>query len=87
MYATSVGLIMRGFEYLETYKADFDICTLEEFASRKKPEVAPPNGSYNDEDNSTSPAEEEEKMPLFKRIGLMFEKLLDAEDQPHNADV
>jgi cell division protein FtsA len=31
MYATSVGLIMRGFDYLDTYKKSFDAGTREEY--------------------------------------------------------
>src|SRR5512133_862932 len=39
MYATSVGLIMRGFEYLETYKKSFNAGVPEEYV---KPKVAVP---------------------------------------------
>ena len=36
MYATSVGLIMRGFEYLETYKKSFNAGNPEEFVKPKR---------------------------------------------------
>ncbi len=36
MYATSVGLIMRGFEYLETYKKSFVAGRKEDFIKSKK---------------------------------------------------
>ena len=39
MYATSVGLIMRGFEYLETYKKSFNAGNSAEFV---KPKIVVP---------------------------------------------
>jgi len=35
MYATSVGLIMRGFDFLETYKKSFNAGSAEDFAKQK----------------------------------------------------
>jgi cell division protein FtsA len=81
MYATSVGLIMRGFEYLETYKAEFDICPVDEIAYRKKEVVNKPAENVEIDDAPAPPVQQEEKLPLMEKIKIMFSKMLDAEDQ------
>ena len=64
MYATSVGLIMRGFEYLETYKKTFNAGTTEEFVKPKTAVV-----SQNDE-------EEEEADILHLNLFMRRKKYL-----------
>ena len=81
MYATSVGLIMRGFEYLETYKAEFDICPADEVSYRKNPVIDKPVENIENEDAPAPPVQHEEKLPLMEKIKIMFSKMLDAEDQ------
>jgi len=76
MYATSVGLIMRGFEYLETYKKTFNAGSKEEFV--------PPKTSVIDqhEGESFEPSlPEEEKTPLTEKIKLMLSRMFEVEDQ------
>jgi cell division protein FtsA len=85
MYATSVGLIMRGFEYLETYKKTFNAGSTDEFVAPKavdKPrheeveEIGVPSDSYE------TPEHEEEKIPLTEKIKSMLSKMFEVEDQP-----
>jgi cell division protein FtsA len=82
MYATSVGLIMRGFEYLETYKKSFNAGIPEEFV---KPKVAVDN-RYNEEEEEAfvPPVQEEEKISLTDKIKTMLSRMFEVEDQPIN---
>jgi cell division protein FtsA len=89
MYATSVGLIMRGFEYLETYKKSFNAGSKDDFVP---PKVVP---QYREEraetlltgektetvDPFTDPPQEEEKIPLTEKIKSMLSRMFEVEDQ------
>jgi len=81
MYATSVGLIMRGFEYLETYKKSFNAGKKEEFVRPKtviieKEEEVTVDGPEMDR--------EEERTPLTEKIKIMLSKMFEIEDQAIN---
>jgi cell division protein FtsA len=81
MYATSVGLIMKGFEYLDTYKKSFHAATREEFV---RPKVAAPSRAEEDIDEtfeSQEPVQEEEKTPLTEKIKMMLSRMFEVEDQ------
>ena len=90
MYATSVGLIMRGFDYLETYKKSFDAGAREEFArTRYKPEVEPEEETVDSFTGNTETKaaakprlQEEERVPLTEKIKSMLSKMFEVEDQP-----
>jgi len=97
MYATSVGLIMRGFEYLETYKKTFVAGSLEDFEAQKqvineskiKAEEARMKVQAEEEeeeiaDTFTEPVHEEEKVSLTDKIKIMLSKMFEVEDQPIN---
>jgi cell division protein FtsA len=80
MYATSVGLIMRGFEYLETYKKSFNAGSPDEFI---KPKAAVFNKHEEEEEETfTPPVQEEEKIPLTEKIKSMLSRMFEVEDQP-----
>lgn len=91
MYATSVGLIMRGFEYLETYRKTFDAASKEDYV-RTRPEPRENLESraevYHDEDDSRAnepehhKEEEEERVSLTDKIKSMLSKMFEVEDQP-----
>jgi len=76
MYATSVGLIMRGFEYLDTYKKVFSAGKKDEFV---KPMISefPGEGAEVTE----SGVKGEEKIPLTEKIKIMLSKIFEIEDQ------
>ena len=90
MYATSVGLIMRGFDYLDTYKKSFNAGAREEYV---KPEIEP---LVEEEEEITAEAvrtpepkitkkrevPEEEKITLTDRIKSMLTSMFEVEDQP-----
>ena len=79
MYATSVGLIMRGFEYLETYKKSFNAGNSEEFV---KPKAAVVDQHEDEEEETfTAPVQEEEKIPLTEKIKSMLSRMFEVEDQ------
>jgi len=80
MYATSVGLIMRGFEYLDTYKKSFNAGNSAEYV---RPRIVVPEQHVEKEEEAYSqPVHEEEKIPLTEKIKLMLSKMFEVEDQP-----
>ncbi|HLP73391.1 MAG TPA: cell division protein FtsA [Bacteroidales bacterium] len=80
MFATAVGLIMKGFEFLETYKKEFNAGNEKEFV---KPRVAPqPEEEVSDSDDETFQAPEVERIPITEKIKIMLSKIFDVEDQP-----
>jgi hypothetical protein len=83
MYATSVGLIMRGFDFLETYKKSFNAGTREEYMKPKAPVAAPKVEELEEVEATVSkPVHEEEKIPLTEKIKTILSKMFEVEDQP-----
>ena len=78
MYATAVGLIMRGFEYLETYKKTFN--------ASEKTEKAHFEPSLEEGINITNDAvakedEDDEKLSPMDKIKGYFSRIFEVEDQ------
>jgi len=82
MYATSVGLIMKGFEYLETYKKTFNAGNKEDIVQPKVVVQPVVDTIETEEEEYTAPVQEEEKTPLTEKIKLMLSKMFEVEDQP-----
>ena len=82
MYATSVGLIMRGFEYLETYKKTFNAGSSEEYIKPKSVVVENHETEGQEEETFVSPVQEEEKISLTDKIKTMLSRMFEVEDQP-----
>ncbi len=83
MYATSVGLIMRGFEYLDTYKKTFNAGNMDEFVKPKTVLADKHNEAEEAEEEAfTAPVQEEEKIPLSEKIKSMLSRMFEVEDQP-----
>jgi cell division protein FtsA len=82
MYATSVGLIMRGFDFLETYKKMFNAGKREEFV---KPNITVPVDEEI-ENVGTHEVEqtEEEKISLTDKIKSILTRMFEVEDQKIN---
>jgi cell division protein FtsA len=80
MYATSVGLIMRGFEFLETYKKPFNAGTLEEYDRPGASSALPKREEV--EEHAPEPVREDEKIPLTEKIKSILSKMFEVEDQP-----
>jgi cell division protein FtsA len=85
MFATSVGLIIRGFDHLETYKKSFIAGPAEDFVRTRKPvtenvkqEIV---ADVHDEPETSSA---EEKVPLTEKIKQMLSKMFEVEDQKIN---
>lgn len=83
MYATSVGLIMRGFDYLETYKKRFSAGKKEEFV---KPKTVVPVDEVDVESASeeNDVRIEEDRLSLTDKIKSMLTKIFEVEDQKIN---
>ncbi|MDP4224492.1 MAG: cell division protein FtsA [Bacteroidota bacterium] len=88
MYATSVGLIMRGFDYLDTYKKSFNAGTKDEFVRTRKPVVekidTETSGKTAGDEDENEPVQEEEKVSLTERIKKMLSNMFEVEDQKIN---
>jgi len=84
MYATSVGLIMRGFDYLETYKKTFNAGSQEEFVRPEPKVVTQQHKIETEEEEAFVPQDvpEEEKIPLTEKIKSMLSRMFEVEDQP-----
>ena len=82
MYATSVGLIMRGFEFLETYKKSFNAGSREEY-SQPKPAATVNVDPQHEEEKviEKAPVQEEEKIPITEKIKIILSKMFEVEDQ------
>ncbi len=80
MYATSVGLIMRGFDFLETYKKTFNAGSKEDFAPVQK--TFDWHKTEEVEERVNQPVQEEEKIPLTEKIKTILSKMFEVDDQP-----
>jgi len=78
MYATSVGLIMRGFDYLDTYKKSFNAARKEEYV---RPKTVVAENTETDTGEMTEPLHEEEKVSMADKIKQMLSKIFEVEDQ------
>lgn len=88
MYATAVGLIMKGFEYLDTYRKEFNAGSSQEFV-KPKPAVNPrspkPEPMAMEEEENPAADEvlqQDERIPITEKIKIMLSKIFDVEDQP-----
>lgn len=82
MYATAVGLIMKGFEYLDTYRKEFNAGSPQEFV---KPKAVVPQPELVDEEEEEifeDEPQQEERIPITEKIKIMLSKIFDVEDQP-----
>jgi cell division protein FtsA len=79
MYATSIGLIMRGFEYLETYKKLFSAGKKEEFVKTRDTSVE--NESKQDNPHEEELTEAEDKISLTEKIKSILSRMFEVEDQ------
>ncbi len=82
MYATSVGLIMRGFEYLETYKKTFNAGNTEEYVKPKAVIVGQLEEEEDEQETFAPTTHEEEKIPITEKIKSMLSRMFEVEDQP-----
>jgi cell division protein FtsA len=82
MYATSVGLIMRGFEYLDTYKKSFNAGTVQDYIKPKAVVVEKHEEEPEEDFVNSTPEPEEEKITLSEKIKRTLSKMFEVEDQP-----
>jgi cell division protein FtsA len=85
IYATAVGLIIRGLEHLETYKKPFNAGRKDEFVRVRKPVAEKVENIVTQElEDETEVSQTEEKVPLTERIKQMISKMFEVEDQKIN---
>ena len=77
MFATSVGLIMRGFEYLETYKSNFN-------AGEKSGSGDADADSKAEQEAIAEGIEQEEKMNWRDKFKSSLSRMFETEDQSIN---
>ena len=75
MYATAVGLIIRGFEYLETYKIPFNAYEIGDLSISNPPPPPPP---------PPQPGPDGDNLSHIDKIKDWFAKIFEVEDQPIN---
>lgn len=78
MYATGVGLIMRGFEFLDTYHKSFTAGRKEEFV---RPEKTAVSVEENEEDEINAGSRADDKVSLTDKIKSLLTKMFEIEDQ------
>ena len=85
MYATSVGLIMRGFEFLDIYKKEFNAGSKEQFSVPKTSYVTPKKevteDLHEEDEAMIETAQEEERIPLSEKIKSILSRMFEVEDQ------
>ncbi|HOP58780.1 MAG TPA: cell division protein FtsA [Bacteroidales bacterium] len=83
MYATAVGLVMRGFEYLDTYKKSFNAGHEDDFTKNAHRQTAT---EKNEKENFVSQEEapQEARTSLGEKIKIMMSKMFEVEDQSIN---
>ncbi len=83
MYATAVGLIMKGFEYLEMYKQDFNADTEDTYVKPpqkvavEEKETEENDISFEEEEIRPNPA----KMSITEKLKAVVSKMFEVEDQ------
>jgi cell division protein FtsA len=81
MYATSVGLIIRGFEHIETYKKSFNAAPREEYVRTRKPVAETVEKEVVDDVNDEAEeAAAAEKVSITEKIKQMLSKMFEVED-------
>jgi cell division protein FtsA len=84
MYATAVGLIIRGFEHLETYKKSFLAGTKEDYVRIRKPVVEKVENTVQEEPDNEPENPPTDKVPITEKIKLMISKMFEVEEQNIN---
>jgi cell division protein FtsA len=84
MYATAVGLIMRGFEYIETYRKSFNADRQEVFVRPQRIDVTEKEESVINGYEEPEEFVPEPKTSITEKIKMMMSKMFEIEDQPIN---
>jgi len=84
MYATAVGLIIRGFDHLVTYKKSFQAGSKDDYVKTKKPFTEKVENPVAEEPEPEPAAVTVEKVPITDKIRQMISKMFEVEDQSIN---
>jgi cell division protein FtsA len=82
MYATAVGLIMRGFEYIETYRKTFSAGRQDEYIRPTHVDIS--ERELEEEVSVPDQEPQEVKTSLAEKIKMMMSKMFEVEDQTIN---
>ena len=80
MYATSVGLIMRGFDYLDTYKKSFNAAPQDDFIEKPAEVYEPAEVATDDQTDNNR----EQRTSLSEKIKMIMQKMFEVEDNSIN---
>ncbi|HOU96582.1 MAG TPA: cell division protein FtsA [Bacteroidales bacterium] len=83
MYATSVGLIMKGFEFLDTYHKKFTAGKKGDFVISEKANVSN-YGSDEDAMETVESGQHEERVSLTDKLKALLSRMFEIEDQSIN---
>ncbi len=81
MYATAVGLIMRGFDHLETYRKTFSAGPRDEYIRPEKLVTTIAEDEMSEDMSEEAETQAEEKVPLTEKIKQMLSKMFEVEDK------
>jgi cell division protein FtsA len=86
MYATAVGLILRGIDHLETYKKSFEAGSKEDFVKTRKPGTEKVASKQVEEPEAAEAPEpvSHDRVPITERIKQMIANMFEVEDQTIN---
>lgn len=86
MYATAVGLILRGIDHLETYKKSFEAGSKEDFVKTRKPGTEKVESKQVEEPEAAEAPEpvSHDRVPITERIKQMIANMFEVEDQTIN---
>lgn len=86
MYATAVGLILRGFDHLTTYKKSFEAGNKDDYVRTKRPGSEKLENEHIDdrEEDQATESGSNDKVPLTEKIKQMITRMFEVEDQTIN---
>jgi cell division protein FtsA len=84
VYATAVGLVMRGYEYLETYKKSFNAGPQNEYFRQVPPETFERITEEVDDKGGKDDYPQEPRTSIAEKIKMMMSKMFEVEDQSIN---
>ncbi len=84
MYSTAVGLIMRGFDYIDMYKKSFRAGRQEEYVRTPRIDVPEREEVEVEAGNITGQDQPEPRTSIAEKLKIMVSKMFEVEDQTIN---
>jgi cell division ATPase FtsA len=84
MYSTAVGLIMRGFDYIDMYKKSFRAGRQEEYVRTPRIDVLEREEAEVEAENNSGQDQPEPRTSIAEKLKIMVSKMFEVEDQTIN---